>query len=187
MFSSKITTRCLMGVAVEPPPWCAGESACAGATPPASMRAAAPATAPQRAVRPRGTALLPLSVPLVVLMLSHPPLRARRTRALWKPCTLSNAIVDVDRDMPTAHWWRPGEQRVSKSLGTLDSPFTRSGQQGAPEPVRAVADARECEEVAAPEGGDVVHQGLSREPLLHGLELPLQVLLVAGEEQPHVE
>src|SRR5689334_9858663 len=57
MFSSKRTTTCLMGVAVDPWPWWpVGAAAQPGAAAPRTGRAAAPASAP----RPRIVARLPL-------------------------------------------------------------------------------------------------------------------------------
>ncbi|GAA1921628.1 hypothetical protein GCM10009753_63160 [Streptantibioticus ferralitis] len=61
MFSSKITTRCLTGVAVRTgPPW--SGAAIAGAVPLAAANTAAPASAPHRAARRRVPGGLTLTV-----------------------------------------------------------------------------------------------------------------------------
>ena len=52
---------------------------------------------------------------------------------------------------------------------------------------RSAGHPGQGQEVPAAERADVVDQRLVDQPLLHGLELPLDVLLEAGEDQPHVE
>src|SRR6202042_1209297 len=62
-----------------------------------------------------------------------------------------------------------------------------SGKERPAEVIGGVPDAGQREEVAAAERADVVDQRLADEPGLHGLELALDVLLVAREDQAHVE
>ena len=72
--------------------------------------------------------------------------------------------------------------RLSRAAG----PPAHSEQARAEVVVRS-AHAGQREEVAAAGRLDVVHQWLSRQPALHDLELPGHVLLVAAEDQAHVE
>src|SRR5690242_6565378 len=138
MFSPKMTTTCLIGVAVGIP--CAGKrfsgwaSAALDAEPVTTASAATEARAPAPS-RPR-----------------------RRRRVLLSTVDLS---------------FRGG--------------FRQSGEQCAAEVVVRPGDARQREEVAAAERGDVVGQGFVGQPGLDRFELALQVLLVADEDQAHVE
>src|ERR1700735_3642408 len=75
-------------------------------------------------------------------------------------------------------------KRQANQWPTLGSP---SRQQRASVPVRRIADTRQRQEVAAAERADVVHQRRADQPGLDRLELPLDVLLEAGEDQPLVQ
>src|SRR5262249_10224602 len=81
---------------------------------------------------------------------------------------------------PTASWCR-------SPAAATPCPPERSGEQSGTDRVVRVLEPRRHEEVAATGGADVVDQRLVDQPLLGGLELALDVLLEAGEDQAHVE
>src|SRR5581483_6027822 len=60
-------------------------------------------------------------------------------------------------------------------------------EQAARQVVRRALNAARAEEVAAADRTDVVDQRLADQPPLRDHELPLEVLLVAGEDQALIE
>src|ERR1700722_14716063 len=78
-------------------------------------------------------------------------------------------------------------QPNSRPRKALFIPQRQLGEQCAPEAVGAVPNTRQRGKVAAAERADLVGQRLVDQPCLHLLELPLDVLLVTGEDQAHVE
>src|SRR5205807_7361491 len=82
---------------------------------------------------------------------------------------------------------RPCEHLSSSLRGTTTWWERDSGQHRSSEVVGRVLDARQREEVATTERGYVVDERFVDQPGLDGFELALDVLLVAGEDQPLVE
>src|ERR1044072_2766762 len=134
MFSSKITTTCLIGVVVR-----AGLGwACAAGVASAVASTTVPVSATSAEAMPKATT-------------------PRRLRALL------GLVPPVGGG---------GTRLADERLSEVDV---------------GPGDPRQHEEVAAPERGDVVGEALVCEPFLRRLELPRDVLLVAGEHQAHVE
>src|SRR5689334_1547766 len=118
--------------------------------------------------------------------------RNEPTPARAGPSTASDMLTrSTSRHARGRSSYRPAPARLFTSNSPTGAtvcagPGSRDEQLPA-EVVGGVAHTRQREEVAAAARADVVDEWLVDQALLHRLELPLQVLLEAGEHQPDVE